>query len=88
MADFEDATAPTWFNVVDGQLNLYDAIRGQVDFTDEQGKRYEVGADTPTILVRPARLAPRRRSSDARRRRRCRARSSTSGCTSSTTPTR
>ncbi|GAB2568848.1 malate synthase A [Microlunatus antarcticus] len=53
MADFEDATAPTWFNVVDGQLNLYDAIRGQVDFTDERGKRYEVGAETPTIMVRP-----------------------------------
>ena len=53
MADFEDATAPTWFNVVDGQLNLYDAIRGQVDFTDERGKRYAVGAETPTIMVRP-----------------------------------
>jgi malate synthase len=53
MADFEDATSPTWFNVVDGQLNLHDAIRGQVDFTDERGRRYEVGAQTPTILVRP-----------------------------------
>jgi malate synthase len=53
MADFEDATSPTWFNVVDGQLNLYDAIRGQVDFTDERGKRYAVGEQTPTILVRP-----------------------------------
>jgi malate synthase len=53
MADFEDATSPTWFNVVDGQLNLYDAIRGQVDFTDERGKRYEVGRQTPTIMVRP-----------------------------------
>jgi malate synthase len=53
MADFEDATAPTWFNVVDGQLNLYDAIRGQVDFTDDKGKRYEVRGETPTILVRP-----------------------------------
>ena len=53
MADFEDATAPSWFNVVDGQLNLYDAIRGQIDFTDAKGKRYEVGETTPTILVRP-----------------------------------
>lgn len=53
MADFEDATSPTWFNVVDGQVNLYDAIRGQVDFTDERGKRYAVGAETPTIMVRP-----------------------------------
>ena len=53
MADFEDATSPTWFNVVDGQLNLYDAIRRQIDFTDASGKRYEVGESTPTILVRP-----------------------------------
>jgi malate synthase len=53
MADFEDATSPTWFNVVDGQLNLYDAIRRQIDFTDSSGKRYEVGESTPTILVRP-----------------------------------
>ncbi|WP_375423298.1 malate synthase A [uncultured Friedmanniella sp.] len=53
MADFEDATAPTWFNVVDGQINLYDAIRHQIDFTDANGRRYEVGATTPTILVRP-----------------------------------
>src|SRR5918993_245119 len=53
MADFEDATAPTWFNVVDGQLNLFDALRRQIDFTDENGRRYEVGAETPTVLVRP-----------------------------------
>ncbi len=53
MADFEDATAPTWFNVVDGQLNLFDALRRQIDFTDESGRRYEVGPQTPTILVRP-----------------------------------
>ncbi len=53
MADFEDATAPTWFNVVDGQLNLFDAIRRQIDFTDEAGKRYALGDTTPTLLVRP-----------------------------------
>ena len=53
MADFEDATAPTWFNVVDGQLNLFDALRREIDFTDEHGKRYEVGGQTPTVLVRP-----------------------------------
>ena len=53
MADFEDATAPSWFNVIDGQLNLFDAIRGNLDFTDESGKEYKVGAQTPTIVVRP-----------------------------------
>lgn len=53
MADLEDATAPTWFNIIDGQINLHDAIRDRVDFTDESGKRYEVGATTPTIVLRP-----------------------------------
>lgn len=53
LADFEDATSPTWANVVEGQLNLFDAIRRQVDFTSPEGKRYELGAETPTIVARP-----------------------------------
>ncbi|HEY2061551.1 MAG TPA: malate synthase A, partial [Amycolatopsis sp.] len=43
LADFEDATSPTWHNVVDGQLNLFDAIRRNIDFTTEAGKRYTIG---------------------------------------------
>lgn len=56
MADIEDSASPTWANVVDGQLNLYDAIRGQVDFTNDQGKKYTVSkplGETPTIILRP-----------------------------------
>jgi malate synthase len=53
MADFEDATSPTWFNVIDGQLNLYDAVRRQIDFTDETGRRHELGKQPATIMVRP-----------------------------------
>jgi malate synthase len=53
MADFEDATSPSWTNVIDGQINLKDAIRGQIDFTSEDGKEYKVGEVTPTIVVRP-----------------------------------
>ncbi len=53
MADFEDATAPSWFNIIDGQLNLLDAIRGNLAFTAEDGKEYQVGEETPTIVVRP-----------------------------------
>ena len=53
MADFEDATSPTWSNVMDAQLNLYDAIRRQIDFTDGDGRRYELARDTATIMVRP-----------------------------------
>ncbi|MEO7126850.1 MAG: malate synthase A [Nakamurella sp.] len=53
MADLEDATAPTWNNIITGQLNLYDAIRGNADFIDERGKEYQVGAVTPTVMLRP-----------------------------------
>ncbi len=52
MADFEDSTAPTWFNVIDGQQNLRCALRGQLDFT-ENGKHYTVGQRRPTVMVRP-----------------------------------
>lgn len=53
LADFEDATSPTWANVVEGQLTLFDAIRRQVDFTSPEGKEYRVGETTPTIVARP-----------------------------------
>ena len=53
MADFEDATSPTWFNIIDGQLNLYDAIRRQIDFTDADGRHHELGREPATIMVRP-----------------------------------
>jgi malate synthase len=53
MADFEDATAPSWENVVTGQLNLMDALDGTIDFTAPDGTEYTVGATTPTIMVRP-----------------------------------
>ncbi|MEE6258775.1 malate synthase A [Plantactinospora sonchi] len=53
LADFEDALAPTWHNVISGQLNLVDAIDRRIDFTDQRGKRYVVGPDPATIVVRP-----------------------------------
>lgn len=53
LADLEDATSPTWENVVGGQRNLHDAIRGQVDFVSAEGKEYRVGPQTPTIVMRP-----------------------------------
>nr|CAA39994.1 malate synthase [Neurospora crassa] len=54
MADFEDSSAPTWANMVNGQVNLYDAIRRQIDF--KQGpKEYKLRTDRtlPTLIVRP-----------------------------------
>lgn len=54
LADQEDATSPTWQNVIEGQLSLLDAIRGRLEFTSPEGKEYRVTADsTPTIVLRP-----------------------------------
>ncbi|MFA5607787.1 MAG: malate synthase A [Leucobacter sp.] len=54
LADQEDATSPTWFNVINGQLSLYDAIRDQLEYTSPEGKAYRVTAErTPTIVMRP-----------------------------------
>ncbi len=53
LADFEDANSPTWDNVVGGQRNLLDAVRRNIDFTTDSGKRYTIGADPATIVVRP-----------------------------------
>jgi malate synthase len=53
LADHEDALSPTWSNIVGGQVTLFDAIRRQIDFTSAEGKRYELGAITPTIVFRP-----------------------------------
>ena len=53
MADFEDANAPTWRNMVEGQRNLRDAIEGTISYRDSDGKHYELAEDTATLLVRP-----------------------------------
>ena len=53
LADFEDATSPTWHNVVAGQLNLMDALDRRIDFTADSGKEYRLGEELPTIVVRP-----------------------------------
>jgi malate synthase len=54
LADFEDASTPTWHNVVAGQLNLIDTHAGKVEFTSPEGKEYRVTAtELPTIVVRP-----------------------------------
>lgn len=53
MADFEDSNSPTWKNCMEGQINLSDAINQQIDFTNEQGKSYELNEKTAVLLVRP-----------------------------------
>jgi malate synthase len=55
LADFEDASAPTWHNVVDGQINLIDAFERRIDFANEAGKSYALrpDAELATVVVRP-----------------------------------
>jgi malate synthase len=54
LADHEDANTPLWENVIGGQLNLLDAIDGNVDFTSPEGKSYSLNeGELATIVVRP-----------------------------------
>ncbi len=54
MADFEDANAPTWDNVVQGQANLRDAVAGTIRYVQpETGKVYTLAPRTATLMVRP-----------------------------------
>ena len=53
MADFEDSMSPTWANVVGGQRNLMDAVRGSIAFEGADGRRYALVDDPATLMVRP-----------------------------------
>src|SRR5690242_6623737 len=53
MADFEDANSPTWSNMIEGQINLRDAIRRVIRFSSPEGKEYKLGEHLATLLVRP-----------------------------------
>ncbi len=53
MADFEDANAPTWSNVIEGQVNLTRAIERRIDYTADNGKTYRLEEHVATVVVRP-----------------------------------
>lgn len=54
MADCEDSLSPTWYNIVQGQINLRDAVRGTITFDDPvSGKAYRLNPSTAVLLVRP-----------------------------------
>jgi len=53
MADFEDANSPTWENLIAGHVNLIDAIRRTITFTNPDGRTYRLAEKTATLLVRP-----------------------------------
>jgi malate synthase len=52
MADFEDASSPTWSNVVEGQRNVRDAVRREISL-DQGEKRYRLNDETATLVIRP-----------------------------------
>ncbi len=53
MADFEDANSPTWYNVIQGHLNLRDAIDRTITFASPEGKRYDLNPKVAVLMVRP-----------------------------------
>ncbi len=53
MADFEDANTPAWGNVVEGQMNLLDAVRRTIEYAAPDGRRYTLNKRGATLLVRP-----------------------------------
>ena len=54
MADFEDSCSPTWSNIIQGQINLRDAVNGTIEFIrDSDQKRYSLNENTATLIVRP-----------------------------------
>jgi malate synthase len=52
MTDFEDSNSPSWFNQINGQVNLKDAIRRKIDF-EQNGKTYKLNDKIATLQVRP-----------------------------------
>ncbi|HEV7869036.1 MAG TPA: malate synthase A, partial [Chthoniobacteraceae bacterium] len=53
MADFEDSNTPSWQNMLEGQINLRDAIAREIEFTSPEGKSYRLADQTATLIVRP-----------------------------------
>lgn len=54
MADFEDSLTPTFDNLMQGQLNIKDAISKKIDFTDQKsGKEYKLNDKTAVLIIRP-----------------------------------
>ena len=53
MADFEDSSTPTWDNMMHGQQNLHDAVRGSIEFTGDNGKHYRLDENPAVLIARP-----------------------------------
>ncbi len=53
MADFEDSSAPSWSNMIEGQVNIADAVAKSISFTAANGKHYQLNEQTAVLMVRP-----------------------------------
>ncbi len=53
MADFEDALSPTWSNLIEGHVNLRDAVRRTLTLTTAEDKQYQLNDTTATLMLRP-----------------------------------
>jgi malate synthase len=53
MADFEDATSPTWQNLIDGHINLQDTIDRTISYSTPEGKQYNLQPEIATLMIRP-----------------------------------
>ena len=53
MADFEDSHSPTWTGTLQGQSNLFDAVRGTIEYRSPEGKEYRLASKVAALMVRP-----------------------------------
>lgn len=53
MADFEDANSPIWENMIEGQVNLHEAVNHTLRFTSKEGKEYTLSSKIAVLMVRP-----------------------------------
>ena len=53
MADCEDSLCPSWANLIGGQLNLRDAVRGSISYASPDGRSYRLQEHTAVLIVRP-----------------------------------
>ncbi|MEO6146746.1 MAG: malate synthase A, partial [Sulfuriferula sp.] len=53
MADFEDSLSPVWNNLIQGQINLRDAVRRTITLDTPEGKHYALNQQVAVLFVRP-----------------------------------
>ncbi|MFB9066699.1 malate synthase A [Pseudofulvimonas gallinarii] len=53
MADFEDSCSPTWDALIQGQINLRDAVDGRIEYTAPDGRHYQLRGGNTVLMVRP-----------------------------------